>query len=92
VPTGCACNAGFVGAIFASTTTPFFTGSCTGECHVLMVLLLLLIMVGCSDTLVVACPSHSSGTAPACTCRVGFTGSVTAILGGYASTCSREWR
>jgi hypothetical protein len=30
VPSGCPCNAGYSGIIAASTTSPYFTGMCTG--------------------------------------------------------------
>eukprot|EP00047_Mylnosiga_fluctuans_P023624 m.142571 g.142571 ORF g.142571 m.142571 type:complete len:899 (+) comp9650_c1_seq5:761-3457(+) len=36
----------------------------------------------------VACPAGTVGTAPSCSCAPGYTGSVTASVGGYLSTCT----
>jgi len=36
----------------------------------------------------VPCPANSQGTAPSCTCKAGYTGTITAAAGGYTGSCA----
>jgi hypothetical protein len=77
---GCTCNAGYSGSIIPTSLFPFFTSSCQGDD------LLSLLTPG------VSCPANSVGSSvPAgCTCRPGFSGTVTAtsLSPFFVSTCA----